>query len=355
LFLSIQFGKYLPVYVRIIGGFLIFFFGMVTVPLVHYLPDWWLHCSSGGCFDIIKLSIVLFAVFWVGVSSGVTFGAIVAFASYFPPQYIGATMSGMGVAGVLAGLLGIVIKLTSPDSLQRNAFIYFSVGAALMIVSIASFLALYILPYSKFMTNPIVEFIMPESESSDREGEVDTVPDESTPLVPPSARVHYGRLLLKIGPDVFSAFFVFFVTLFLFPGLTLEIEPSWSGLSASWLGILLIFTFQLFDFIGRTLPRFVIFIPRRLVIFLALFRVVFIFLFIILVRPHWLTSNAWAFAFMVVFAVSNGYLGTLAMMYGPQGLAAHEKEAASVILSFALNAGVFAGVNTALLLLLLVH
>jgi len=57
---------------------------------------------------------------------------------------------------------------------------------------------------------------------------------------------------------------------------------------------------------------------------------------------------------MLLFALTNGYCGTLAMMYGPTNTESHEKEKAGTMMSFFLNFGIFIATHFALLLLYLI-
>jgi hypothetical protein len=51
---------------------------------------------------------------------------------------------------------------------------------------------------------------------------------------------------------------------------------------------------------------------------------------------------------VLLMAISNGVCGTLGMIYGPQMARPHERETAGLIMSFALNLGIFCGVQLAL-------
>jgi len=57
---------------------------------------------------------------------------------------------------------------------------------------------------------------------------------------------------------------------------------------------------------------------------------------------------------MTLFAFSNGYFGTLAMMFGPIEVLPHEKEMAGNIMTFFLILGIFIGSHLSLLILYLV-
>jgi equilibrative nucleoside transporter 1/2/3 len=128
--------------------------------------------------------------------------------------------------------------------------------------------------------------------------------------------------------------------------------------NTGWFIVINIFIFQLFDLVGRTLPRWFKIIPARLLWVFTSARVVFGVLFILCLVPgsHRIFASNWAsYVIMVFFAVTNGYCGTLAMMYGPANVLPHEKNLAGMIMSVFLQLGIFMAVLFALFLLFLVH
>jgi len=58
---------------------------------------------------------------------------------------------------------------------------------------------------------------------------------------------------------------------------------------------------------------------------------------------------------MILLAFTNGYCGTLSMMFGPKNVEPHEREHAGIIMSFSLNVGIFIAVHFAFLLLYLIE
>eukprot|EP01089_Gocevia_fonbrunei_P002252 TRINITY_DN1223_c0_g1_i5.p1 TRINITY_DN1223_c0_g1~~TRINITY_DN1223_c0_g1_i5.p1 ORF type:complete len:287 (+),score=22.01 TRINITY_DN1223_c0_g1_i5:341-1201(+) len=277
------------------------------------------------------------------------FGTVLGLAALFPLQYTGAVMSGAGVAGVVVGILRIITKLALPDELFLSSVIYFAITGATLLVCIVSYYALLRLPIAQYyMAKEKSDSIRIINETSD-DGST-----SSTALLNFNKKpVRYLDLFGRVWKEAIVVFGIFFVTLSLFPGISSEIKTS-TSLSADWFIILMNFTFQVFDFVGRTLPRFVILFSKRTLWIPSALRFAFFILFIFCIKPHIFHSDGFAYSFMVVFALSNGYLGTLAMMYGPVNALEHEKEVAGAVMSFFLNLGIFTAVNFAFLLLFLV-
>ncbi len=78
---------------------------MVLVPFVREMVD--------GSSE--RLGIVLALVFVSGMSTAVGFNCVIGLASQFPPEYVGAVMTGQGIAGVAVGLIRIITKVRKKD------------------------------------------------------------------------------------------------------------------------------------------------------------------------------------------------------------------------------------------------
>jgi Nucleoside transporter len=172
---------------------------------------------------------------------------------------------------------------------------------------------------------------------------------------PKPRSVSYWSVFKRIWPFALEVFWVFCVTLTIFPGMTLQIQSQFGEDFQPWFGIILIFIFQLFDYIGRTLPKWMIlFTPRTLWIPVVL-RTGIVVLFIFCINPRYIYIDGFPYLFMAVFALTNGYCGTLAMMFAPDCVEDHEKESAGAIMGFMLNLGIFVAAHLALLVLYLVN
>lgn len=187
-----------------------------------------------------------------------------------------------------------------------------------------------------------------------------------------------GSVFKKVWLQAFTVWLVFFVTLSLFPGVVTMIKPYpdadslvslSSGSSSSfidnsstvdfltdWFSLILITLFMIFDFVGRYLPScFVICSPGTLWIPVGI-RLAFFPMFALLAAGIW-TSGAvfWAPIVVIVFAFTNGYFSTVAMIFGPSKADQDEMDIASTIMSFALNFGILCGSFFSLLMLYLIN
>ncbi len=112
--------------------------------------------------------------------------------------------------------------------------------------------------------------------------------------------------------------------------------------------------FQLGDLIGRFLPQLVVVVPKRILLLPVFSRFAFIPLWMLMVYTGYLASNIYPYVFMGIMSISNGYFSTLAMMFGPSRVSAAEAPVAGTLMIFFLQIGVFAGVHTAMILLVII-
>lgn len=154
-----------------------------------------------------------------------------------------------------------------------------------------------------------------------------------------------------------SVFFVFMVTIGLFPSLIVLLESEkkcendnrfYNDLYVPMFFLL----FNLFDLCGRVTAGAItpLFTPSTLWIASAL-RVVFFPLFLLCnitdsQLPVVFKSDAFPIIFMILMAFTNGYVASLSMMMGAGGVAAKDAPIAGTIMVFSLTVGLCAGACT---------
>lgn len=162
------------------------------------------------------------------------------------------------------------------------------------------------------------------------------------------------RIFDIIKVPAFSVWMCFFVTIGLFPSITVLIESEKKCDSDNrffndlWIPFMFV-VFNLFDLVGRlaagSIPA--LFTSKNIWIPVCL-RLLFFPLFLLCnVSGSQLTtvfvSDAWPILFMVLFALSNGYLASLAMMLGPQLVKPSDMQLTGTIMIFFLTIGLFGG------------
>jgi len=314
----------------------------------------------------------LFSLAVVGVCTALMSGGVFGLAGMFPPNCTQALMSGQGLAGLIVSLTSILTTLGAsaddgcdndsvddgePDCkryvIDWAAFSYFVIACLILLGCIAGYIILDRLP--------ITQYYREKAASADTE----TTEEMDAPLLDSDEmdtelRGQEGRVMKVIRTlsiPAWSVFFIFNVTLALFPTITSKIESTQKcETSNRFFNDLFIpfgfLVFNGFDFLGRSLAGIYSIEDKtklkRLVSIGSLLRVVFFPLFMLCnVSGTQLVvtfdSDFFPLIFMVVFALSNGYISSLCMMLGPQLVSPEDQELAGNVMIFFLSAGLMAG------------
>ncbi|CAN0113263.1 unnamed protein product [Ascophyllum nodosum] len=168
-------------------------------------------------------------------------------------------------------------------------------------------------------------------EPQERDLVIDSHSDKGTVNVLTNS---FGGIQSKLAPILsygFSVFFVFMVTLSVFPGATSLIvssrqcRPGRARFFASDVFLLFSFvSFNAFDFLGRLAAGLSVVLPAKWLPAASVCRIVFVPLFLACRSEnsrfpyHWLWADAFPLSIMPIFAFTNGYFGSLSMMAGSQ-------------------------------------
>jgi hypothetical protein len=314
-------------------------------------------------------------------------------------------MAGNGVCGVAVSFLRVVTKAALPDThdgIVTSTLIYFGAAVLVVIFCIIGVTAVLKVGYIKDQADdmdtkrrlkygklkdeespgsadmtPVVEngdvdgtnpedvnvdvdaAVNGDGKSDDGENENDRASEEQALIGSPtedddefqSKKKHRTwSILKKEAPFAFSVFFTFFVTISIFPGLTVTI-PSSNGLG-SWYPVILIVLFNVFDLIGRSsASKLHTILPSKRLVLLSSLRIIFLPLFILCIHPKLFVADWWAAVFMVFMALSNGLFSSVAMMSGPPAFKRKsDQETAGNIMTFFLLLGICAGSTFGLIL-----
>lgn len=272
------------------------------------------------------------------------------------PKLMGAIMAGQGIVGVVCPVLMLSLKFLSGDPMQwkyQVVFGFFGFCAALQLLGLF-----------------LVRFV-PASHQDTRQPEANMVDvvrsfTGSFTAVDSARLLHTPRnvkeVLKDVMPQLVNVSMIFVVTFVVFPGVAaswapqLEFFTSKGKLGQDWYTTLVVGIFQIFDVVGRSTPQALQKMgvtPSRLSIPVWI-RCLFIPAFMLLQRHPNSLPAPWqdylSFLTMALFAASNGWCSTLAMIYGPQQVQhPDEQHRAGVIMELGLIIGIFAGSVFALL------
>ncbi|CAG8663488.1 13199_t:CDS:2 [Cetraspora pellucida] len=282
-------------------------------------------------------------VFLVGISTAFQHNAIFGIVALFPPKYTQAVMSGQGLAGLIMSLSQIISALAverSPnkiqvdESLTCSTFIYFLFAFAVILFSLISYFILIRLPlYIYYVDRSIDNNLIGRS---------------------------FKGTFNKIYKLIFAVALVFCVTLSVFPSITSFIksvapDDRKNKFQYDYLFIPLHFLVYNFgDLLGRSLPsqEALVITDQNQIAFMSISRVIFIPILLLCnvdaglhgkrILPLLVNNDLLYFLVIFVFSVSNGYVGSLAMMAGPQ-VTDVEKDLTGMLLSVFLAVGLTIG------------
>uniref|UniRef100_A0A6B2L5H2 Equilibrative nucleoside transporter 1 n=1 Tax=Arcella intermedia TaxID=1963864 RepID=A0A6B2L5H2_9EUKA len=297
-----------------------------------------------------RVWLTLIATFLTGAATAVMTGTTFGIVAVLPNKYVGAVMSGQGIAGILAGGIKLCVNFwwfteteTNKGQLTTSGVLYFGIASILIMMVFYATLALvntdFYLYYSQRSTE--IGTAVQDNDISVSE------PFSGTTLVPTTLDV-----FKKIWVKAIHVFLVFFVTLTLFPGFTTKMRNyDRAHLTDGNFGVILISLFQLFDTVGRTLPTWFVF-PKAKYLPIPVWLRILLFtpLIMLSVYTDALPSNWIPYITMALFATSNGYFSTVGMMYGSSSVTISESSTAGLLMSLFLQLGVFAGVHFAMIL-----
>ncbi|ETE64919.1 Equilibrative nucleoside transporter 1, partial [Ophiophagus hannah] len=270
----------IPQQIRIISSLAaIFLVFMVTAILVK------VPMEPLTFFIVTMVKIVLINSF-----GAILQGSLFGLAGLLPTSYTAPIMSGQGLAGTFAAV-ALICAIATGSELKESAFGYFITACVVIMIAIGSYIMLPRLNKR-------------ENATSVTQAEMETKVDLIKKDVVNGVERNHSR-----NGDSLA-----------------------SGHRSSVLGI--------FKKPGK---------ESRLLPFLVVIRLIFIPLFMLCnVQPRnylpvIFAHDAWYLIFMPLFSISNGYLASLCMCFGPKKVLSHEAETAGAIMAFFLSLGLALG------------
>lgn len=304
-------------------------------------------------------AITLASMVFINMCSAVLQGGLFGFAGMLPPRYTQAVMGGQALSGVFAALASILSRLGEND-IYKSSFGYFFTASIVLGICLIALVLVFRLDYVKHYTSNNLCTCKTDSLVHDH---LDNFVNEDalekleiiTKPKSPSNKTPYFYMFKSLFPMASSVVIIFMVTLACFPALTARIESvskesDWS--EKYFVSVTCFLLFNGGDYLGRTLAGFVQ-IPRKtspkwILPAISVSRLVFIPLFIFCnAQPRTLpvifNHDAFPIVFMLLFATSCGYFGSLGMMYGPGAVEGQHAEFAGNIMACCLSLGLGSG------------
>ncbi|XP_063020319.1 equilibrative nucleoside transporter 3 [Melospiza melodia melodia] len=307
----------------------------------------------------------------VSSASTVFSSSIFGLSSCFPMRNLQALLSGQAMGGTVSAVAS-VIDLAAAADVTDSALAYFLTADIFIVLCIVVYLLLPRLEYARYYLSSQKEspslVTVPPDGSVEHQAEPGGAGSSSSSLARSASIPPLRPILHKTALLGFCLFYVFFISIIIFPSLSSNIESVSKASGSPWstkyftpLTCFLLYNFA--DWCGRQVTAWIQ-VPgpkSKLLPALVLLRTIFLPLFILSnyqprahVRTVLFDRDIYPVLFTALLGLSNGYLGTLVMVYGPKIVPRELAEAAGVLMSFYLVLGLALGSACAVLVVHLV-
>lgn len=263
-------------------------------------------------------------VILAGVFGSSILSIMYATAAQFSPDHAAYASSGCGCCGVVASALRIITKAAVPNPTPRQnqitSTIYFFLAALILILTIVYYT--WVLKKDQYFAQNI------------------NPSETSTTSVFTKATAEVVKV---IWPIWLSDFVNFLITLTLFPGYMTQLpqKKPWG----TWVPVVVTTVFCIFDWVGRYLPSRFIW-PSEKYCWIPIYtRLLFFLIFMLSIQDVVdLGEPYWTFLWSIPFAVTNGYMSTVVMIFGSNhsALDTDQRRTAGFLMSFANTGGILA-------------
>ncbi|KZV27446.1 equilibrative nucleotide transporter 8 [Dorcoceras hygrometricum] len=300
-------------------GFSMLVLSLMVTPIMGWS---WRRNGRMLCSDA-AFDMVVASVFVCGIGDGLVGGSLVGSAGQLPKQYMQAIFAGTASSGVMISTLRIITKASLPQTprgLKTSAQFYFIVSSVILLICL-------------ICCNLLCKLrVMQHHYTNLQDG-----------FPPPGlSRPRFLRILTKIRWPGFGIFMIYTVTLSIFPGFLAENLES--KILRDWYPVMLIATYNLSDFVGKSLTGIYVMGGISKATWGCMLRILFYPLFIACFRgPEWLRTEAPVVVLTVMLGLTNGYLTSVIMILTPKVVSPQESEVAAIVMSVMLGLGLAAG------------
>ena len=260
------------------------------------------------------LNLTIVGIVFVNTFSAVFQGCVSSLLSPFPPEYLGHWVNGAGMGGLVPSLLNVVFLAVNPD-VELSGFVCFVFALAITIITLGLTFLMERSEFYQFYSSKLYE---------DKEKEK---LQEST-----------FRIYLNFGASVWIYILItllnFTGTLCVFPAVTVLAQSyEYSGSQWDEIYYVAVCCFVIFNFADYAGKQLAVWIQKPgpspsgqlILLIAALLRLAFIPLFMFCYvsvdnrNTEIVFYSDWLYIiFMIIFGLSNGYIGNIACMFGPK-------------------------------------
>uniref|UniRef100_A0A8C5PGM5 Solute carrier family 29 member 1 (Augustine blood group) n=1 Tax=Leptobrachium leishanense TaxID=445787 RepID=A0A8C5PGM5_9ANUR len=309
----------IPQNIRIAGS-------LVAIFLVFLLTAIFVKISFS---PVTFFTLTMLKIVFINSFGALLQGSLFGMSALFPASYTAPIMSGQGLAGTFAAF-SMICALASGSALEDSAFGYFITACVVILLALLAYLTLNKLEFYQFYTSenlanaagPQLEMkkdLLTKDDNTAEAGDKGSKPPKPSIL----------SILKKMWVMALSVCLVFTVTIGIFPSVTADVKSTIAG-DSTWsiyfIPVSCFLLFNAFDWAGRSLTAVCLWPGKdsKLLPVMVAARLLFLPLFMLCnvsprtYLPVYFAHDAWYICFMVIFALSNGYLASLCMCFGPK-------------------------------------
>lgn len=344
-------------------------FLMLALSLSAYPYLDWLRAYGSIYFLLVLL---LSAV--CGLCGGAVQCAVTSFCNHMPSQYMKASISGQAMAGIAVCSIKIAIK-ASPGISAKIYFVIAGVVNALCAVLFVGTMNTKLVKHhlngsnTKEVTDYLSRYdamnlskatqskINRKRMERERECNQSMLINQENPSIQRQIDADYGSVFEQIKSLSMGTFLVMMTTFLFFPGLECDIKSQYELFRdrSDWFSILLIFEFNIFDFVGRQfLSKFSFksMVNPQTVITCSVLRALLLYPSFFILNRGYIVSDILLHSLNVIAAASNGYLISIIFGFLSQKCLESAKDRkmkngfnhiSASIMTLSLNLGIFVG------------
>lgn len=332
---------------RIVGGFT----GQLVV--LAFIPTSYFFMTSESANTVA----VLGGTAAVAVATALIDSATIALVSQYPLRVQESFQLGVGLSSLIGSFYRDLTKLVFPaDQLVASTLIYFYTGALTIALCILAYFKVMRLEISKkYVLAKLDEGVELTEKShllaADSRQSEDSSPAPSDGTVDGTAPTKWTVLRKVIHLQLLITL-VFVCSLALWPPLVTEIKTyNFPELQENgWWSLILLTIFSIWDCVGRFMVRHRFGLTPQNIWIAVLARFLLIPVIVGIVKGYWLTSDLWSVFFVSLLGHSNGYIGTLTIIFVNESVHPDEQQLAGPFTSFFLNLGLVLGASAGLLM-----
>ncbi|XP_014218272.1 equilibrative nucleoside transporter 1 isoform X2 [Copidosoma floridanum] len=287
----------------------------------------------GVFFWLTMVSIVI-----LNTANGIYQNSVFGMAAKLPGKYTGAVVLGSNISGTFTSVVSLLAQYFAPN--PRTSAIYYFITA--LFVLLACFDTYFALPINRFYR---YHQYLYEKESKKK--------SEYSSNRPP-----LWKVFKQCALQCFNVWFVFFVTLSIFPAVQSDIRksnPDFIVHEDYYPTLMCFMTFNVTAMLGSYLASLFQWPSKKFVILPILLRALFIPLFLVCnylpkdvtasQRHYILIDDDWMFfAIAVAMGITSGYFSSISMMYCSSSVEPQYASTAGMFGAAFLITGVFSGI-----------